>query len=197
MERKSLADLAGSLRSGKLTYALAELAALPRAAVVVEDRYSRLFALDHWPGAAAAEALAETQARFPSVPIVFTETRPLAQEWAYRWLGACLAELDAAADTMDAEATFATAGPVPPAAPRPADVRRWALGNGVPVSDRGRIPADVVRRYLEATAPPSKGPGARVTSRPRPARVAGGAGSDADDGWSAAPRRVRRSPRPG
>src|SRR3954470_20511987 len=40
VERKSLADLSGSLLSGKLTYALAELAALPRAAVVVEDRYS-------------------------------------------------------------------------------------------------------------------------------------------------------------
>jgi hypothetical protein len=40
VERKSLADLAGSLRSGRLTYALAELTALPRAAVVVvvEDR---------------------------------------------------------------------------------------------------------------------------------------------------------------
>jgi hypothetical protein len=153
VERKSLADLAGSLRSGRLTYALAELAALPRAAVVVEDRYSRLFTLDHWPGAAAAEALAEAQARFPSVPIVFTETRPLAQEWAYRWLGACLAELDAAADTAGAEDTFVAAGPVPPAAPRPADVRRWAAENGMTVSDRGRIPADVVRRYLEATAP--------------------------------------------
>jgi hypothetical protein len=49
VERKSIADLVGSLRSGTLTYALAELSALPRAAVVVEDRYSRLFALDHWP----------------------------------------------------------------------------------------------------------------------------------------------------
>jgi hypothetical protein len=152
VERKSVADLAGSLRSGKLTYALAELAALPRAAVVVEDRYSRLFALEHWPGAAAAEALAEAQARFPSVPVVFCETRPLAQEWAYRWLGACLAELEAAAATADAEATFAPGGAVPAAAPRPSDVRRWAAENGVAVSDRGRIPADVLRRYCEAAA---------------------------------------------
>lgn len=36
--------------------------------------------------------LAEAQARFPSVPIVFCETRPLAQEWLYRWFGACLHE---------------------------------------------------------------------------------------------------------
>ena len=46
VERKSLADLVASLTGGKLRYALAELAALPRAAVVVEDRYSQVFKLD-------------------------------------------------------------------------------------------------------------------------------------------------------
>lgn len=148
VERKSVGDLVSSLLSGRLTYALADLAALPRAAVVVEDRYSRLFNVAHAPGATAAEALAEAQARFPSVPIVFCETRPLAQEWAYRWLGACLAELDAAAGTTDVESTFAGGGPVPAAAPRPAEVRAWARTHGVQVSDRGRIPADVVRQYL-------------------------------------------------
>jgi hypothetical protein len=152
VERKSIADLAGSLLSGRLTYALADLAALPRAAVVVEDRYSRLFSLEHVSGAAAAEALAEAQVRFPTVPIVFCETRPLAQEWAYRWLGACLAELDAAAGTVDVEATFAPGGPVQTAAPRPAEIRQWARGQGLSVSDKGRIPADVVRRYLAATS---------------------------------------------
>jgi len=151
VERKSVADLAGSLLSGRLTYALADLAALPRAAVVVEDRYSRLFALEHASGAAAAEALAEAQARFPTVPVVFCETRPLAQEWAYRWLGACLAELDAAAGTVDVESTFAPGGSVPAAAPQPAEIRQWARGQGLSVSDRGRIPADVVRQYRAAT----------------------------------------------
>jgi hypothetical protein len=77
-------------------------------------------------------------------------TRPLAQEWAYRWLGACLAELDAAAGTADMEATFASGGPVPAAAPRPAEVREWARAHGLPVNDRGRISADVVRQYLAA-----------------------------------------------
>ncbi len=114
VERKTLEDLSASLLSGRLTYALAELTALPRAAVVVEDRYSRLFKLPHAPGATLAEALAEAQARFPTVPILFCETRPLAQEWTYRWLGACLVELGAAADHADLEATFAEAGPVPP-----------------------------------------------------------------------------------
>jgi ERCC4-type nuclease len=39
VERKSLTDLVASLTSGRLRYALGELAALPRAAAVVEDRY--------------------------------------------------------------------------------------------------------------------------------------------------------------
>ena len=113
VERKTVEDLAGSLLSGRLTYALSELTALPRAAVVVEDRYSRLFKFEHAPGAAVAEALAEAQARFPAVPIVFCETRPLAEEWTYRWLGACLAELVAAAETSSLEDTFAEAGQLP------------------------------------------------------------------------------------
>jgi ERCC4 domain len=120
VERKSVADLVSSLLSGRLTYALADLAALPRAAVVVEDRYSQLFKQPYASGTAAAEALAEAQARFPSVPIVFCETRPLAQEWAYRWLGACLAELDAAEGTSGVETSFAEAGPVPAVTARPA-----------------------------------------------------------------------------
>src|SRR6185312_10020494 len=75
VERKSLADLASSLLSGKLTYALAELSALPRAALVVEDRYSALFKLEHASGGQVADALAEAQARFPAVPVFFAETR--------------------------------------------------------------------------------------------------------------------------
>jgi hypothetical protein len=30
---------------------------------------------------------------------------------------------------------------------RSADIRTWAKGNGISVSDRGRIPADVIARY--------------------------------------------------
>jgi hypothetical protein len=46
VERKSLADLVASLTGGKLHYALGDLAALPRAALVVEDRYSQIYKLD-------------------------------------------------------------------------------------------------------------------------------------------------------
>jgi hypothetical protein len=147
VERKSLPDLAGSMLSGKLTYALAELSALPRAGLVVEDRYSALFKLDYVSGGKAAKALAEAQARFPAVTVMFTKTRPLAQEWTYRFLGAALGELAAHGATADVEATFAVAGSVPPAPPSAAAVRVWAVAAGLHVSDRGRIPAAVLAAY--------------------------------------------------
>ncbi len=150
VERKTLEDLVSSLLAGKLTYALADLCSLPRAAVVVEDRYSRVFTFEHAPGAQIAEALAEAQARFPTVPIVFCETRPLAQEWTYRWLGACLAELGAAADVADVEASFAPGGPLPQREPAPAEIRAWAQAHGIAVSARGKIPAELRAAYSAA-----------------------------------------------
>ncbi len=105
MERKSLADLVASLTSGRLRYLLAELAALPRAAVAVEDRYSAVFRLDRVRPSVVADGLAEAQVRVPSVLIVFCETQPLAQEWAYRFLGAALYEAatDRAAAKLEAQ----------------------------------------------------------------------------------------------
>ena len=61
VERKSLDDLVSSLTSGKLGYQLAELATLPRAAVVVEDRYAAVFKLDRVRPAVVADGLAECQ----------------------------------------------------------------------------------------------------------------------------------------
>ena len=82
VERKSLADLVGGLIGGKLRYQVADLAALPRAAVVVEDRYSQLFKLDRVRPAMVADGLAELQIRWPNVAIVFCETRrPRARRW--------------------------------------------------------------------------------------------------------------------
>ncbi|MBV9730732.1 MAG: ERCC4 domain-containing protein, partial [Pseudonocardiales bacterium] len=65
VERKSLVDLVASLTGGKLRYALAELAELPRAAVVIEDCYSRIFKLDRVRPALVADGLAEAQVRWP------------------------------------------------------------------------------------------------------------------------------------
>jgi hypothetical protein len=91
VERKSLSDLISSLTSGRLRYALGELSALPRAAVVVEDRYSQIFAQKIVRPAMVADGIAELQVRWPNVAIVFCETRKLAEEWTYRFLAAALA----------------------------------------------------------------------------------------------------------
>jgi ERCC4-type nuclease len=95
VERKSLADLTRRLIDGQLSYALADMATIPRAAVVVEDRYSRLFKLEHTNPGFVAELLAALTVRYPTVPIAFCETRPLAEEWTYRFLGAALANAQA------------------------------------------------------------------------------------------------------
>jgi ERCC4 domain len=109
VERKSLVDLVASLTTSKLKYQLGDLAALPLAAVVVEDRYSQIFKLDRVRPSIVADGLAEVQVLFPTVPIIFCETRTLAEEWTYRFLGAAYAaELDRVDTTQRMEA-------VPPA----------------------------------------------------------------------------------
>jgi hypothetical protein len=95
VERKTLADLSAKLVDGSLAFALAELATLPRAAVVIEDRYADVFRLKHVAPGFVADLLATVQARYPAAPIVFCETRPLAEEWTYRFLGAALAFITA------------------------------------------------------------------------------------------------------
>jgi hypothetical protein len=67
------------------------MAALPRAAVVVEDRYTSLFKLEHATPGFVTELLAALTVRYPTKPIHFSETRPLAEQWTYRFLGAALA----------------------------------------------------------------------------------------------------------
>ncbi len=94
VERKSLADLAGALNSGTLVFELAKLAEMPRAAVVVEDRYGNLLKHAYAPAGFLPDMLARVQVRYPEIPIVFLETRPLAEEWTFRYLGAALAEYE-------------------------------------------------------------------------------------------------------
>jgi len=90
VERKSLEDFTTSLVDGSLNYALAELAALPTAAVVVEERYGALLANQHTQPGWLLELVARLQVRYPSVPIVFADSRKLAEEWTYRYLAAAL-----------------------------------------------------------------------------------------------------------
>lgn len=92
VERKSLEDLAGSLNNGTLAFELAKLAELPRAAVVVEDRYANLVKHAYSPAGFLPDMLARVQVRYREIPIVFVETRPLAEEWTYRYLGAAAAD---------------------------------------------------------------------------------------------------------
>jgi hypothetical protein len=142
VERKSIEDLASSLTSGRLRYAIAELAALPRAAVIVEAGYSRIFDLKHLRPATIADGLAELQVRWANVPIVYCESRKLAEEWTYRYLAAAHAW---ARDEPAAQARIGIQGgaePRPgPSAPVPSsgELRAWARSNGFTVSDRGRI----------------------------------------------------------
>ncbi len=104
VERKTLGDLAARLVDGSLLLALGELAGVDRAAVVVEDRWGEVFRLSHVAPGMVAELLAGAQVRYPNVPIVFCETRSLAQEWAYRFLGAAFAYADEELDHRDEEA---------------------------------------------------------------------------------------------
>ncbi|MBO0878954.1 MAG: Lsr2 family protein [Mycobacterium sp.] len=153
VERKSLPDLVSTLTSGRLGFALADLAALPRAAVVVEDRYSAVFGLDRVRPAVVADGLAEAQIRWPTVPIVFAETRPLAQEWIYRFLAAAhtwaVQEIGVSQRITSADSEIRTA----PAAPEPstAELRQWARANGFEVSDRGRIPTQIWVAWRESS----------------------------------------------
>ena len=152
VERKSVADLVSSLTSGRLRYALGELAALPRAAVVVEDRYSRVFSQPHVRPTQVADGLAELQVRWPTVPITFCETRKLAEEWTYRYLAA------AHAWAVDEDAAIGRIGTGEEgdhgrvAAPDPstAELRAWARASGLAVSDRGRLRPEVLEAWRTA-----------------------------------------------
>lgn len=152
VERKSLADLVSSVTGGTLRYALGELAALPRAAVVVEDRYSRLFALKHVRPAVVADALAELQVRWPGVPLVFAETRPLAEQWTYRFLAAALAWArdEQGMDTRLGGTSTSVTTTAPTVEPTTAEVRAWARSRGLTVPDRGRLRPEIWQAYRES-----------------------------------------------
>jgi len=161
VERKSLADLTSSLTTGKLRYAVGELAALPRAAVVVEDRYSGVFRPGFAKPSVIADGLAELQVRWPNVAVVFCETRTLAEEWTYRYLAAAYvwAEGESAAAErigvgegggLDAGRAATAPEMVPPVAPSVAEVRTWARSAGLDVPDRGRLRPDILAAWESA-----------------------------------------------
>jgi hypothetical protein len=147
-----LPNLVSSLTGGKLTYAIGDLAALPRAALVVEDRYSQIFKLEHVRPATVADGLAELQLRWPNVPIVFTETRPLAAEWTYRYLAAADTWATTEPDALPAPASATGISTRHRAHPEPstAEVRAWARGKGVDVPHRGRLRPEIWQAWRAA-----------------------------------------------
>ncbi|GAA2545402.1 hypothetical protein GCM10010409_20340 [Mycolicibacterium diernhoferi] len=112
-----------------------------------------LHLLDRVRPALIADGLAELQVRWPSVPIVFCETRPLAEEWTYRFLAAAhtWASTETAALQRISDARVDIATPAPPAeGPSTAEVRAWARAAGLPVPDRGRLRPEVWQSWRDA-----------------------------------------------
>lgn len=151
VERKSLVDLVSTLTGGKLRYVMAALADVPNAALVIEDRYSSVFKLTMVRPAIVAEGIAEAQVRFPTVPIVFAETRALAQEWTYRFFGAALTHYDEHhAAGVGRLRQLVTAGPVRPREPSIGEVRAWAIDTGLDVAAKGRLRQEVWAAYANS-----------------------------------------------
>ena len=117
----------------------------------MEDRYSQIFTLDRVRPAQVADGLAELQVRWPTIPIVFCETRKLAQEWTYRYLAAAHRWAEA---ELPALARIG-AGPTTPRAPRRnphRDRRSPRLGprDGLTVPDRGRLRPEIHQAWQDA-----------------------------------------------
>jgi hypothetical protein len=154
VERKSLADLVGSITTSRLKYLMADLAGLPRAALVVEDRYANVFKLDRIRPAVVADSLAELQVTWPAIPILFADTRPLAEEWTYRWLAAVAehARDESAVLTRLADLAVPDAPPAPD--PTTAEVRVWARRAGLDVPAGGRLKPEIWVAYRNAHVEP-------------------------------------------
>jgi hypothetical protein len=98
-----------------------------------------------------ADALAELQVSFPTVPVMFCENRKLAQQWAYRFLAAASAARELDLSGASTVTDLAAAEPLAPRDPTPAELRAWARDNGYTASSHGRVPAEVRRAHAPAT----------------------------------------------
>ena len=153
VERKTVDDLASSLLAGRLTYALAELAALPRAAVVVEAGYSKIFTQTlqlrrhgrrgarRGPGPIPerADHVLREPGHGPGMDL------PLAGRLPGRVADG--AGHDRPGADLRAGAIISESGRPEPTA---AQIRRWARDQGMAVPDKGRIPARVRQAFARA-----------------------------------------------
>ena len=167
VERKSLPDLVSSATNGKLRFALGELSALPRAAVVVEDRWSSVFKLVHQRPAVVADAIAELRCASRrcrcssprperwrrSGPTGGSPPRSPSTTWPAAAPNACSDWSRPATCPRSTRRLGRTSRSARLAASAsPAVIRAWAVA-GIAVSDRGRLRPEIVAAY-EAAHPP-------------------------------------------
>jgi hypothetical protein len=91
------------------------------------------------------------------VPIVFCQTRKLAEEWTYRYLAAAHAwardEPAARARLgLDDEAKLVARSESRPSI---SELRAWARDNGLAVADRGRLRPEIHQAWCDAHRPSS------------------------------------------
>src|SRR6266566_1720636 len=103
IERKTLENLATSLSDGSLAFQLQRLAELPKAAIVVESDYPDLFRTQPGRGSWLADMLGRLAVRYPEVPVIFAGSRKFAEEWAYRFLGAAVADHTESSQVISAD----------------------------------------------------------------------------------------------
>jgi Lsr2 protein len=96
------------------------------------------------------------------IPIVFCETRALAEEWTYRYLAAAAVWAETESAAIDRIGLIpgqgggedggedGTAEAPDALAPSTAEVRAWARANGIEVPDRGRLRPEVHRAWRDA-----------------------------------------------
>lgn len=94
VERKTLRDLSRSLQDGSLSFQAADLATVPRAAIVVEGRYGQLLTAPEVRPGYLGVLIARMQVHYPALPMVFCETRRFAEHWTRLFLTTVRDELD-------------------------------------------------------------------------------------------------------
>lgn len=151
----TLDELIACLSDGRLEAQLAGLDSLPFGALIVEDRYAAVFKQRQVRPRVVAEILAESQVRWPRIPIVFADSRRLAHEWAYRFLVAVsesssLAEVPAT-ELVVPHQMHPTSVPTAPLLATNAEVRAWARQRGLSVAAKGPIRRDVLEAFERAT----------------------------------------------
>lgn len=127
--------------------------------MVIEDCYSQLCKLDRVRPAMVADGLGQLQIRWPSVHVVFCETRQLAGEWTYRFL-ARSPRPGRPPNTLLCNASHPSRSTLPNLRRRPPrryrPPRRFAPGApsaGLPVPDRGRLGPEIWAAWHDGNPP--------------------------------------------